>query len=111
MIKIASMCNGQFDIIIDDTQKYEVPYFYVIDRETGKQCCIQVNGPAYLETEIPNMFLTPDQKRCLVSCLKRNAFKGMKCSNWQYMIEMMCVCGYKYLSEYTKMSMPYYQYL
>ena len=108
MIRIAYMCRGTFDVLIDKIQKYDVPYFYVVDRGNGSSCCIQVNGPAYLETAIPNKFLTVEQKNCLMACLRRNRQKGLKYNNWEYMIDLMIEFGYKYVYESTKKSIPYY---
>ena len=106
MIRIAYMCDRTFDILIDETPKYDVPYFYVVDRGNGSSCCIQVNGPAYLET--PKRFLTADQKRCLMVALRRNRQKDIKYNNWQYMCDLMIENGYKYVNETTKRSIPYY---
>ena len=103
MVTIAKMCGKRFEIRIDETPKYDVPCFYVVDTETEDRFCIQVNGPAYMNT---GKFLTNEQKNCLMTCLKKARRK-----NWIYMIDQMIERGYKNVYDSTKNSIPYYQYM
>ncbi len=111
MTKIANFCKNQFSIEVDTTPK-EIPYFYVVDNKNKTiVCAIQVNGPAYFDIGVATKFLTIDQKKRLVACLKRNRCRACNYNNWQYMCDLMRVLGYKNIDDGRRMTLPYYEYM
>lgn len=111
MIKVANFCKNQFTVEVDTMAK-EIPYFYVVDNKTKTVvCAIQVNGPAYFNIGVTTRFLTIDQKKRLVECLKRKRCGADNYSNWQYMCDLMRSFGYKNIGDGTRVTPPYYEYM